>query len=185
MCIYVYVYHIYISLSLYIYTYVGGWRNTVGDLIESFGTPTTHRGPQFTGMIVKHRGVWFHRIRDFKQYYFNSILPTSQDRVWYQCLRSNAKQNILRLLASALHSSCRNRSPAPDLVLWKLACPLVFFSGGCWTTWIMGSVLVPLGICVYLYAYIAILSQPSLSQPSRFLIWMFTGYGFRQGGQLS
>ena len=25
----------------------------------------------------KHRGVWFHRIRDFKQYYFNRIPPTS------------------------------------------------------------------------------------------------------------
>ena len=36
-----------------------------------------HR-PQFTCICVKHRGMWFHRIRDIKQYYFNSIPPTSQ-----------------------------------------------------------------------------------------------------------
>ena len=35
-----------------------------------------HR-PQFTGTCVKHRGVQFHRIRDFGQYNFNSIVPTS------------------------------------------------------------------------------------------------------------
>ena len=29
-------------------------------------------------MYVKHRGVRFRRIRDFKQYYSNSIPPTSQ-----------------------------------------------------------------------------------------------------------
>ena len=27
---------------------------------------------------MKHRGVRLHRIRDFKQYWFNSIPPTSQ-----------------------------------------------------------------------------------------------------------
>ena len=32
---------------------------------------------QFTGIWIKNRGVRFHRIRDFKQYYFNSIPPTS------------------------------------------------------------------------------------------------------------
>ena len=39
---------------------------------------TTYHGPQFTGMCVRHRGVEFQRIRDFKQYYSNSTLPTSQ-----------------------------------------------------------------------------------------------------------
>ena len=36
-----------------------------------------YHGPQFTGICVKHRGVRFRRTRDFKQYYFNSIPPTS------------------------------------------------------------------------------------------------------------
>ena len=35
-----------------------------------------HR-PHFIGICVINRGVQFHRIRDFKQYYFKSIPPTS------------------------------------------------------------------------------------------------------------
>ena len=59
---------------------VGGWRNTVGDLIEFF---LGQRQP-ITGLNVlvyycmKNRGVRIHRMRNFKQYYFNSIAPTSQ-----------------------------------------------------------------------------------------------------------
>ena len=53
-----------------------GWRNTVGNLIEIFWLKNAYDGPQFTGTCVKHRGVRFHRIRDFKQYYFNGIPPT-------------------------------------------------------------------------------------------------------------
>ena len=37
----------------------------------------TYNGPQFTGICSKSRGVRFHRIRDFKQYYVDSIPPTS------------------------------------------------------------------------------------------------------------
>ena len=55
-----------------------GWQNTVGNLIEIFWLKNNYRGPQFNGTRVKHRGVRFHRIRDLKQYYFNSIPPTSQ-----------------------------------------------------------------------------------------------------------
>ena len=33
-------------------------------------------GPQFTGTCVRHGGVRFHRIRDLKQYHFDSIPPT-------------------------------------------------------------------------------------------------------------
>ena len=56
---------------------VRGWRNTVGNLIELFWLKQTYHGPQFTCICVKNRWVRFHRIRDFKQYYFNSIPPTS------------------------------------------------------------------------------------------------------------
>ena len=37
----------------------------------------TYHGPQFTSICVKHRGVPFHRIRNCKHYYFNSIPPAS------------------------------------------------------------------------------------------------------------
>ena len=57
-----------------------GWRNTVGNLIEIGWLEKACHGPQFTGTCVKHRGVRFRRIRDFKQYCFNSIPPTSQ--IW-------------------------------------------------------------------------------------------------------
>ena len=53
-----------------------GWRNTVGNLIEFAWLKKTYHGPQFTGICVKNRGVRFHRVRDFQQYYFNSIPPT-------------------------------------------------------------------------------------------------------------
>ena len=55
------------------------WRNTVGNLIEYFWTPTSYHGPQFAGVCVERRGVQFHRIQDFKQYYSNSIPPTFQE----------------------------------------------------------------------------------------------------------
>ena len=55
-----------------------GWRNTVGNLIEFLSDPKkTYHRPQLTGISVKSRGAWFHRTRDVKQYYFNSIPPTS------------------------------------------------------------------------------------------------------------
>ena len=66
-----------------------GWRNTVGNLIDIFWLNKTYHGPQFTGICVKRRGVRFHRIRDFKQYYFNSTPPTSQ--VWNRISRRGAK----------------------------------------------------------------------------------------------
>ena len=47
-----------------------GWRNMVGNLIEFFWNRKTYHRPHFTGMSVKSRGVRFHRIRDFKRYYF-------------------------------------------------------------------------------------------------------------------
>ena len=49
-----------------------GWRNRVGYLIELFWLRQTYHRPHF----MKNRGVWFHRIRNFKQHYFNSIPPT-------------------------------------------------------------------------------------------------------------
>ena len=54
-----------------------GWPNTVGNLIELFWLKTTCHRPQSIGLCVKNRGVRFHRTRDFKQHYFNSIPPTS------------------------------------------------------------------------------------------------------------
>ena len=54
-----------------------GWRNTVRNFIESCWLKNACHGPQFTGICVTQRGGWFHRIRDFKQYYFNSMPPIS------------------------------------------------------------------------------------------------------------
>ena len=54
-----------------------GWQNTVGNLIEFVWLKEPNHGPRFTGTCVKHKGVRFHRVRDFKQSYFNSIPPTS------------------------------------------------------------------------------------------------------------
>ena len=54
-----------------------GWRHTVGSLIDICWFKQTYQGAQFTGIRVKRRGVLFHRIRDLKQYLFNSIPPTS------------------------------------------------------------------------------------------------------------
>ena len=36
-----------------------------------------HHGPQCTDICVTHGGVQFHRIRDFRHHYFNSIPPPS------------------------------------------------------------------------------------------------------------
>ena len=55
-----------------------GWRNTVGNLIEiCWGSKKAYRRPCVIGICVKNRGVRFHRIRDFKQYYFSSTPPIS------------------------------------------------------------------------------------------------------------
>ena len=54
-----------------------GWRNTVGNLIEISWPKINNKRHHVTGICVKDRGVQFHRIRDLKQYYFNSIPPTS------------------------------------------------------------------------------------------------------------
>ena len=54
-----------------------GWRNTAGNLIEFFLLKHTYHRPQFIVICVSNGGVRFHRIRDFKQYYFNSIPPAS------------------------------------------------------------------------------------------------------------
>ena len=43
------------------------------------GSKNCHR-PQYTGICVNNRGVRFYRIRDFKQYYFNSVPPSSHSR---------------------------------------------------------------------------------------------------------
>ena len=65
-------------------TTVRGWQNTVGNLIELFWLKNKYYGPQFTGACVQNSGLRFHRIRDFKQYYFNSIPQTSyaEPPVW-------------------------------------------------------------------------------------------------------
>ena len=44
------------------------------------GQNKNYHGPQSNGIRVKHKGARFHRSRDFKQYYFSSIPPTSQPR---------------------------------------------------------------------------------------------------------
>ena len=54
---------------------VGGIRLETSSGLLGF-KPTYHR-PHFIGTCVKHRGLRFHQIRDFKQYYFNSVPPTS------------------------------------------------------------------------------------------------------------
>ena len=73
-----------------------GWRNTTVANHRNCLAQTKYHGPPFTDMCVKNRGVRFHRIRDFKQYYFNSIRPTSQTLV----LKLNIK---LCTLYVALH----------------------------------------------------------------------------------
>ena len=74
VCIYIYIY-----IYIYIHTFdLRGWRNTVGNLIEFFWSKKPLAGLISLAIIcVKHRGVRFHRIYKFKQYYFNSIPPTS------------------------------------------------------------------------------------------------------------
>ena len=41
------------------------------------GSTKTYHGPQLAGICVKNGEVRFHRIRDFKQHYFQGIPPTS------------------------------------------------------------------------------------------------------------
>ena len=45
-----------------------------------FGSTKTCHEPELTGMCVKNAGVRCHRIRDSKQYYFNSVPPTCHSR---------------------------------------------------------------------------------------------------------
>ena len=85
--IYIYIYHIYIYVcdlhamgnsEQACHAIRRGWRNTVGNLIETFWLKEACRGPQSTDIrCVKHGGVRFHRIRDFKQFHFDSVPPTS------------------------------------------------------------------------------------------------------------
>ena len=42
-----------------------------------FGSRKAYHRPHFIDICVKIRGVRFHRNRDFKQYYLNSVPPTS------------------------------------------------------------------------------------------------------------
>ena len=73
------------TLPLHAKTYVHkvpaesrGWRNTVGDLIELLWLNKNMLQALIYRYMRKHiGGVQFHRIQDFKEYYFNSILPTS------------------------------------------------------------------------------------------------------------
>ena len=62
---------------------------------------TNHR-PHFTGTCVNTRGVWFHRIRNFKQYYFNSVPPTS-----VSCNENNVPLLGAHLLRSRRAAACR------------------------------------------------------------------------------
>ena len=48
-----------------------------GRLIAIAWLEKTYHGPQLTDVLVKSRGVRFHRIRDSNQCYFNSTPPTS------------------------------------------------------------------------------------------------------------
>ena len=45
-----------------------GWRNTVGNLIDTFGLKKKYHRTRRVDMRVKNGGERFHRIRDFKQY---------------------------------------------------------------------------------------------------------------------
>ena len=57
-----------------------GRRSTVGNLIEMFWLEQKLSRLFVTGLCGKFGGVRFYRIREFKQYDFNSIPPTSQER---------------------------------------------------------------------------------------------------------
>ena len=59
---------------------VRGWRNTVGNLIETSWLKQNNHWPHVTSTCVNKRGARFHRTRDFKQCQLNSIPPTSQVR---------------------------------------------------------------------------------------------------------
>ena len=47
-----------------------GWWNTAGNLIEFVWLKEVYHQPHVIGMCMKHRGVQFHRIQDFKQLLF-------------------------------------------------------------------------------------------------------------------
>ena len=51
------------------------WTDRVVSIF--FGSKKAYHRPHSTSIRVERRGVRFHRIRDFKQYYFNCIPPTS------------------------------------------------------------------------------------------------------------
>ena len=82
-------------------TYCGiqmrSWRNTVGRLIDVCWLKKSYRGTQFDGIWVNNGGVRFHRIRDFKQYNFNSIPPAPQqneDQDNNQATNNNSTKTI-------------------------------------------------------------------------------------------
>ena len=59
---------------------VRGWRNTVGKFHRDLLSSKQSLSPAVCHWYIicgKHRGVRFHRIRDFKQHCFISIPPTS------------------------------------------------------------------------------------------------------------
>ena len=66
------------------------WRSMVGSLIELF---VARKKPiarlKLPACAWTTGGAWFHRLRDFKQYYFNSIPPTSHIVVCYTILYNN------------------------------------------------------------------------------------------------
>ena len=115
--------HIYIYTYVYIYIYIHNHNNLSGiygvvtgltwlpssatESLAEYGwephrdllAQQMYRRPPFTGICVKHRGVWFHRIRDFKHYYFNSIPPTSHCRGVYARRAAHCACCFLQLLA--------------------------------------------------------------------------------------
>ena len=54
-----------------------GWRKTIGSPIETVRLAKAYHGPQLTVKCANKQRERFHRLRDFKQNYFNSILPNS------------------------------------------------------------------------------------------------------------
>ena len=77
-----------------------------------FGSKKTYQRPNLYWYIcAKHRGVRFHRIRDFKQYYFNSIPPTSQS--YGQTALALSLPLCTSIVASPPSSTSRSAPPAP------------------------------------------------------------------------
>ena len=92
------------SKSIWCLIYLRGWRNTVGNLVGILSARNTYHGPRFPGVCVKNRGVRFHRVWDFKQYYFNSIPPTR----WIFCylctesLRARCTSNCNKIVVAII-----------------------------------------------------------------------------------